>query len=40
MCGGGGGEAQRFMKFCSLLKEAGRRGCVCVGGGGGSDKGL
>ena len=38
--GGGGVKSQRFMKFCSLLKEAGRRGCVgegvcvCVGGGG------
>ena len=36
VCGGGGVKSQRFMKFCSLLKEAGRRGvCVCVGGGGG-----
>ena len=32
--GGGGMKLQRFMKFCSLLKEAGRRGvCVCGGGG-------
>ena len=34
--GGGGRERQKFMKFCSLLQEAGRRGCcVCVWGGGG-----
>ena len=29
--GGGGMKSQRFMKFCSLLKEADRRGCVGEG---------